>query len=128
MENNFYYRQQMRQCRLEARRRQAERRRIRSLVTVVTVLFMVLSVVSANAIIAKAGDGYEKHYVKLYKSIVVERGETVIELAEEYMTPGYESVDELIEEIGYINSLNENYMIKSGSILVIPYFAENDVD
>lgn len=124
MENSFYYRQQMRQHRLEARRRQTERRRIRSMVTIFTVLFMVLSIVSANAIIAKAGNGYEKNYMKLYKSIVVERGETVIEIAEKYMTPGYESVDELMEEIGYINSLNENYMIKSGNVLVIPYFAE----
>ena len=114
----------MRQHRLEARRRQTERRRIRSMVTIFTVLFMVLSIVSANAIIAKAGNGYEKNYMKLYKSIVVERGETVIEIAEKYMTPGYESVDELMEEIGYINSLNENYMIKSGNVLVIPYFAE----
>jgi len=125
MEHNFYYRQKMRQERLEARRIQAERRRIRSLVTVFTFLFLVISVVSANAVIAKAGDGYEKHYEKFYTSVIVERGETVTDIAEEHMTPGYDSVEELVAEIAFINGLNEEYMIKSGAMLMIPYFSEN---
>lgn len=125
MENNFYYRQKMRQERLEARRRAAARRRVRTLVTVFTFVFLFISVISANAVIAKAGDGYEKDYQKFYTGIIVERGETVLELASEHMTPGYESVDELVEEIAFINGLDDSYTIKSGTMLMIPYFAEN---
>lgn len=125
MENNFYYRQQMRQERLAARRRAAARRRTRAFVTVFTFAFLFITVISANAIIAKAGEGYEKSYEKLYTGVTVERGETVLEIASEYMTPGYESVDELLEEIAFINGLNDEYMIKSGTLLMIPYYAEN---
>ncbi len=125
MENNFYYRQKMRHERLEARRRAAVRRRVRTLVTVFTFVFLFISVVSANAVIAKAGDGYEKDYQKFYTGVTVERGETVLEIASEHITPGYESVDELVEEIAFINGLDDSYTIKSGTMLMIPYFAEN---
>lgn len=124
MEHNFAYRQRMRQERLAARKQAAFRRKVRSLVTLCTVAVLFITVISANAIIAKAGDGYEHNYQKLYTSVIVERGETVWELASEYMTPGYESVEDLIEEIGFINGLDDSYTIKSGTRLMIPYFAE----
>ena len=125
MGDNFYHRQKMRQERLEARRRAAARRRVRTMVTVFTFVFLFITVISANAVIAKAGDGYEKNYEKYYTSVIVERGETVLEIASEHMTPGYESVDELVEEIAFINGLDDEYMIKSGTVLMIPYYAEN---
>ena len=125
MDHNFTYRQRMRQERLTARRQAAFRKKVRALVTLCTVAFLFITVISANAVIAKAGDGYERNYQKLYTSIIVERGETVWAIASEYMTPGYESVEDLVEEIGFINGLDDAYAIKSGTRLMIPYFAES---
>lgn len=125
MEHNFEYRQKARQVRLEERRRAAFRRRVRLLTTVCTFTFLFISIISANAIIANAGDGYEKHYVKMYTSVVVERGDTVWNIATEYVVPGYATVTEVVEEVKFINGLDDAYSIQTGSLLIIPYYAEN---
>ena len=117
MEHNFEYRQKSRQARLEARRREAIRRRVRLLTTVFTVAFLFISVVSANAIIANAGDGYEKNYVKMYTCVTVGRGETVWDIANEYVTPGYTTVTDVMEEVKFINRLDDTYSVQAGSIL-----------
>lgn len=124
MEHNFEYRQHMRQERLRARQRAALQRRIRLLTTLCSVLFLAITVISANAVIANAGQGYEKEYQKLYTSIEVESGDTVWSIAGEHMTPGYESVEALMEEIAYINSLDDAYSIQCGRFLMIPYYVE----
>ncbi len=125
MGDNFFYRQKKRQERLEAKRRAAVRRRIRTIATVFTFAFLFITVISANAVIAKAGEGYEKNYEKYYSSVMVERGETVLQIASEHMTPGYDAVEELVDEIAFINGLDETYTIKSGTVLMVPYYAEN---
>lgn len=122
MEHNFEYRQKIRMARLEAKRKAAYRRRVCTLTVVFTFAFFFISIISANAVIAKAG---EKDYEKMYTSIIVERGETVWEIAAEHMTPGYDAVQDLVEEIGFINGLDEAYSIKSGTLLMIPYFSES---
>lgn len=124
MEHNFEYRQYMRQTRLRARQRAALQRKIRLLATVCSVLFLALTVISANAVIANAGQGYEKEYQKLYTSIEVEHGDTVWSIACEHMTPGYESVEALMQEIAYINSLDDACSIQCGRFLMIPYYVE----
>ena len=125
MEHNFEYRQRSRQARLEARRSAAIRRRVRLLTTVCTFVFLFISVISANAIIANAGDGFEKNYEKMYTCVVVDRGETVWDIAKEYVMPGYTTVTDIVEEIGFINGLDEEFCIQAGSILMVPYYAES---
>ena len=125
MEHNFEYRQKARQYRLEERRRAAFGRRVRLLTTVCTFAFLFISIISANAIIANAGDGYEKNYVKMYTSVVVERGDTVWDIAKEYAVPGYTTVTEVVEEVKFINGLDDAYSIQTGSLLMIPFYAEN---
>ena len=125
MEHNFEYRQKARQYRLEERRRAAFGRRVRLLTTVCTFTFLFISIISANAIIANAGDGYEKNYVKMYTSVVVERGDTVWDIAKEYAVPGYTTVTEVVEEVKFINGLNDACSIQTGSLLIIPFYTDN---
>ncbi len=122
MERSFEYRKRIRQENLEKRQRAAFRRRVRLLTAVFTVMFLLVSVVSANAIIANAGEGYEKNLEKMYTSVIVEHKDTVWDIASEYVEPGYNTIEELIEEIGFINSLDDSYTIKSGMMLMIPYY------
>ncbi len=124
MEHDFEYRRLLREERLEARQRAAKMKRIRFLTTVFTFLFLIISAVCANAIIANAGEGMEKNYQKQYMTIKIQKGDTVWSIAEEYMTPGYETVTDLMQEISFINSLDDNYSVQSGKILMIPYYAE----
>ena len=124
MDNNFEYRRNLRQERLQARQRAAKLRRVRCFTLVSVFVFLFISVISANAIIANAGQDLEKSYQKQYIMIDVEKGDTVWSIASEYMSPGYEDVTDLIKEIGFINSLDENYSVQSGKVLMVPYFAE----
>lgn len=125
MDREFEYRQRARQNRLEMRRRNAVRRRVRLMTAVFTCVLFVISIVSANAIIANAGNGIEKNYEKMYACIVVERGETVWDLANEYAVPGYTTVENVMEEIRFINSLDDTYAIQAGSVLMVPYYVES---
>ncbi len=124
MEHNFEYRQSLRVERLQARQRAAKMKRVRLLSFVFTFLFLTISVVCANSIIAKAGEGNEKSYQKQYMTIKIEKGDTVWSIAEEHITPGFDTITDLIEEISFINSLDDNYSVQSGKFLMIPYYAE----
>lgn len=125
MERNFEYRQRMRQERLEARRRAALHRKVRFFAAVTAFAFILISVVSANAVIARAGQGMEKTYEKRYTGIEVERGETVWDIAQEYAVPDCTTVDAMIQEIRFINGLDEDCSVQSGMFLMIPYYAES---
>lgn len=124
MDHNFEYRQSLRQERLYRRQQAARAKRIRIVSLVSVLMFLFISVISANAIIAKANQNSEKSYQKQYIMIDVEKGDTVWSIANEYMSPGYEDIMELVNEIGFINSLDDSYSVKSGNVLLIPYFAE----
>ena len=124
MEHNFQYRQSLRQEKLLARQRAARVRRIRFFTIVFAFLFLFISVIGANAIIADAGQGFEKAYEKQYMVIEIAKGDTVWSIATNHMTPGYETVSELVTEIGFINNLDDTYSVQSGKILMIPYYAE----
>ncbi len=124
MEHNFTYNQKTRQERLTFRRRRAFRKSMHTLVSVLVLFVMVLTVISANAVIARAGEGYEKQYEKQYVGVLVESGDTVWDIASEQLSVGYDTIAELVEEIGFINDLNSSYEIQSGSVLIIPYYCE----
>lgn len=124
MEHNFEYRQSLRQERLYRRQQAARVRKARLVTLVSVVMFLFISVIGANAIIANAGQDLDKSYQKQYILINVEKGDTVWHIANEYMSPGYEDVNDLIEEIGFINSLDESYSVQSGEVLMIPYYSE----
>lgn len=59
---------------------------------------------------------------KYYKSIVIEAGDTLWDLAEEYgASEHYESRQEYIEEVMRMNGLSDD-QITAGQYIIIPYF------
>ena len=57
---------------------------------------------------------------KFYKSITVEKGDTLWTIAEEYMTDDYESVEEYISALKEINNLSGDKIL-SGDKLIVAY-------
>lgn len=123
MRDDFTYRQNLRRKRLEQRRREAMRKRIHLLTVVFSFVVIFVSAISANAIIASAENRQGQHSEKRYTSVVVENGDTVWDIAQAYLADGH-SVASLVEEIGFINGLDDTYSIQSGCMLMIPYYAE----
>ena len=58
---------------------------------------------------------------KYYTSIQIQEGDTLWSIAENYMTEEYDSIQDYIDEVSMINSLNSK-TIHTGQYLNIPYY------
>lgn len=63
---------------------------------------------------------------KLYKSIMVESGDTLWDIAEEYCIEG-ESMIDYLEELKAINGIHDGN-VKSGCYIVVSYILDEDCD
>lgn len=59
---------------------------------------------------------------KYYTSVEIESGSSLWEIAEEYMTEEYDSVEDYIKEVKKINHLTED-LIYEGAYLCVPYYS-----
>ncbi|MGN0349015.1 MAG: LysM peptidoglycan-binding domain-containing protein [Roseburia sp.] len=77
--------------------------------------FLVFGVVRTKA--ADASPSY-----KYYTSIRIERGDTIWEIASDYLTDDYQDIEEYIEEICALNAISED-CIHAGRYLTLPYYS-----
>ncbi len=61
---------------------------------------------------------------KYYTSIVVEKGDTLWDIANQYITPEYGDISEYIGEVKYLNHLRGDE-IHAGEYLTIPYYSDD---
>lgn len=87
------------------------------------VVFSILTAINITVIITSASPAKTEARNKYYTSIAVEQGDTMWDIASEYMTDEYSGYDEYISEIMKINSLATED-IRSGSRICIPYYAD----
>lgn len=64
----------------------------------------------------------KQHTYKYYTDIRIHRGDTLWDIANEYMTEEYDSIDSYIDEVCRINSIYDNN-IYYGQTLMIPYYS-----
>ncbi|WP_099468124.1 cell division suppressor protein YneA [Konateibacter massiliensis] len=69
----------------------------------------------------------EKEVYKYYTSIQIEKGDTLWELAEDYITTEYNSVNDYIQEVKNLNSLYGD-SIHEGQYLTVPYYSSQVLD
>ena len=111
--------------RIRHRRKIQRIRRIRRNVILAIMTFLLVTglTLSVNVLRSAAQDKDTVITYKYYTSIVVEYGETLYSLAEEY-TDGYEiAPSDYVKEVMHINHL-EDETIQSGQNLIVPYFSE----
>lgn len=106
-----------------ARRRAYERRRN------CMILFSGLCLALAMAILfgsflseAEAKEAGTTYY-KYYANVEIQQGDTVWELASEYMDENYASREDYIREVKELNSLANTDEIVSGQYLILPYYS-----
>jgi nucleoid-associated protein YgaU len=107
-------------------RRQREMRK-NILMFLMTICLIVTCSISLNGFRSNAKDDSVKTSYKYYKSITVERNDTLWSIAEEYNDKEhYDSIKDYIKEVMRINSMSDEE-IHYGDSLIIPYYDENFV-
>lgn len=102
-------------------RRQREMRK-NFLIFVMTVCLIVTFSLTCSAFHANAKEDSDAVSYKYYKSIAINRDDTLWSIAEEYMDEDhYDSAEDYIREVKDMNSLQDD-VIHYGEYLVIPYY------
>ena len=107
------------------RRRKAEiRRHVFQLIFAIGLIGIVIF--GVNSVVSKAGNIKEdKISVKYYKNICVERGETLSSIANDYADKAhYDTIDQYIREVMYMNHLKDADDIPAGYYLIVPYYSD----
>lgn len=102
-------------------RRKRELRRRLLILTVSFVLFvsLICLFVSSKSV---ASDGSEEVLYKYYKSIQIQSGDTLYDLSLEYVNPEFNDTRSFIEEVKFINNLDDNAFLNAGNYIIIPYY------
>ena len=89
---------------------------------ILAVCFALIMSIKAAAFSSEARSNDEPvQKYKYYKSIQINTGDTLWNIAKENMTAEYDSITDYIKEVKEINNLTNDYII-SGSYLTIPYY------
>lgn len=91
----------------------------RKLFAALTAAIIVISTIIIINTVTAQGDEIEKE--KCYKSIMIEYGDTLWNIAKEYYDSSSYTIPEYIEELKSINSLDCDN-IQSGSYIIVSYY------
>lgn len=88
-----------------------------------TALFITIGSVIFGSTFSDAHGNTEEEPVlyKYYKSIEIQPGDTLWDIANEYMTDEYEDTREYIEELKELNSLSSDNIQESQRLMVVYY-------
>ena len=105
-------------------RRERARKCLAAMIAVcATVCMILICSVSYRALNTSANDGF-----KYYTGVTVKVGESLWDLAEEYMDSAhYSSRESYIAEVCSINHLADENAIIAGQLLILPYYSQEYV-
>lgn len=116
------YRAYKRQCRIRRERRH------KVLTFFMTVCLIVICAGSYHSIISSAKSGSDDIYFKYYTGITVAAGDTLWDIADEYIDyEQYKDKEAYIAEVRSINHISEDATIRVGQNLIVPYFSHEFV-
>lgn len=117
---------------LRAYKRRMGRQRVlknRLFVLVMTVCLIAVFAVSYHSIKSSANTGRNDLRFKYYTSVTVEHGETLWNIADEYIDyTRYKDKSAYIAEVQSINHLDGDSEIKAGQSLIMPYYSSEFVN
>lgn len=122
------YEMNERELKRYARVMRLRRERVRKCLTAMfavcaTVCMILICSVSYRALSSSANDGF-----KYFTGVTVEVGESLWDLAGEYMDSAhYDSRESYIAEVCSINHLDDENAITAGQLLILPYYSQEYV-
>lgn len=106
--------------------RNRRRRRLRHYLALgILLIALCMTGIIYSAIVVEATQGQEEEspLYKYFTEIRVDRDDTLWSISRKYMGQGYDSIDDLADEIRQINSISFD-RIDYGQRLIIPYYSE----
>ncbi|NLL76752.1 MAG: LysM peptidoglycan-binding domain-containing protein [Clostridiales bacterium] len=102
-------------------RRKKERRKHLFLFTMTFFLVITLSF-GVNAFLSNAKSKTDDIEYKYYKSIIIQRGDTLMSIASANIDENYTSLEAYVNELIKINGLRDDRIV-AGNYLIIPYYS-----
>ncbi|MCI8593171.1 MAG: LysM peptidoglycan-binding domain-containing protein [Lachnospiraceae bacterium] len=100
-----------------------KRQESRIVFAVISLLLLAGLMCTMSLCIHSTVDAAEKNRYKYYTHILVEKGDSLWDIAGQYVSYEYDSRSQYIEELCSINHLSSQ-TIYAGEMLVIPYYDE----
>lgn len=92
------------------------------IILIISIILFFSLILFFNTVKSIASDGNDEVLYKYYTSVQITSGDTLTSLSGKYAAKGFDSNKDFIDEVIYINNLDENATIYSGQCLVVPYF------
>lgn len=106
------------------KKRRLQECRKRMVMLFATFCLVVTCIVSFHSLVSYANDRTEEVSFKYYTGIVVHSGDSLWNLADQYIDYSqYRNKTEYIEEVCSINSLSDPSDIRAGQRIVVPYYS-----
>lgn len=113
---------ELRMYKRKLHRQRAIRRRC--MMALMTVCLIIVCAVSYQSIRSSANTDTDEWNFKYYTNITVSYGDTVWEIADAYIDyEMYEDKETYLAEVRNINHLDENFTIRAGQRLILPYYS-----
>ncbi|MCR4727835.1 MAG: hypothetical protein K5796_04205 [Lachnospiraceae bacterium] len=101
-------------------RRNRELRRHIGIMALLVILFSIMAILFFSTK-SMASSINEPTLYKYYKSVCVEAGETLTGLAEKYCDTDIKNFKDYINEVRYINNMEDDNLV-AGLYIVVPYY------
>lgn len=95
----------------------------RHFMTIAILIVAACTLIGLGTFLGSNSQASDDVNYKYYTSVEVKNGDTLLDIASEYMTEEYSSLQEYVLEVKALNGLQGDG-IKSGQYLVIPYYSE----
>ncbi len=100
------------------------RRQLRShmLLGFATIALICILVISLGSFLSRAESKEKTVFHKYYKSIQIEAGDTLWQLARENMGSQYKDIPSYVQEVMKMNAMPDDTLI-AGEYIIIPYYS-----
>ncbi len=94
----------------------------RSILGLATLCFLAVCFLTVGVLHSSA-DSEKEHKFKYYTSVVIEDGDTLWSIADQYMDRDIQGKIAYIEEVKSINHIHDGNRIIAGQMLIVPYYS-----
>lgn len=126
MRNNKMTPGEIRELKIRRNRIKRQRQlRRRMVIAIAAVIIIVSSSLGLTSILSKAAETPDAYKIKTYSSVMMPFGSDLYELAAQYMDKDYyDSCEDYIAEVRFINHLDEDERVQAGYYLILPQYVE----